>query len=354
MAGPVKSVADKAAGSFMDTLKGIGTDKVVSEALLGGAAGIGLNLGANVVTGDSGGYTGAAMLGGAAGGLGRAGLKHFNLETQASNLFSTAKGVATGGMTKAQQTVGTKSNKPVGERMTGWGGRPLSIDTHAREAARARTRGEVLNTRGFPEQAAEQFARADAFKVTGKDLRTQRWEQSGQTNPTPERQSMTPSQIQQQRYSPEAKALRGQRKDARKAREAEASQRSATAAVARGPGFDQRQLDRIDLISRYNGNTKDVRRAARQAKNPTTKPQVSWSNGSNQTINMGSMASSATQAPTKPNYKPQQSFNSNVPGMASAGAPPNNFNNINNSGLSQSSMAGLARLQNKDYGSATF
>lgn len=362
MAGPVKSVADKAAGSFMDTLKGIGTDKVVSEALLGGAAGIGLNLGANVVTGDSGGYTGAAMLGGAAGGLGRAGLKHFNLETQASNLFSTAKGVATGSMTKAQKTMGTKNNKPVGERIM-YGKHEASINGYDDSIRAEKAIEKKFLDQGKPTLAREANSRAGALGARQNELFKESYDMMSKTR--------TPHQLEEfygdrggsrfikdnidpnfrstaDRVSENTAAVRSM--------QTKTAQRHSQAATAQGPGFDQRQLDRIDARSGYSGNTKDARRAARQAKNTTTNPQVSWSNGSNQTINMGSMASSATQAPAKPNYKPQQSFGSNLPGMASAGATttPNNFNNINNSGLSQSSMAGLARLQNKDYGPATF
>lgn len=327
MAGPVKSVADKAAGSFMDTLKGIGTDKVVSEALLGGAAGIGLNLGANVVTGDSGGYTGAAMLGGAAGGLGRAGLKHFNLETQASNLFSTAKGVATGGMTKAQKTMGTKNNKPVGERLTDWRGNSLSIDAHANEERKYRAIGESLNTRGYPESAAENFARADAFKVTGKDLRTQRWEQSGQTNPTPERQSMTPSQIQQQRYSPEAKKLREDRRILKQEKARDSQSRSDFTSRVRGD-FDQRQLDRIDMRSKY----KD--------------PQKSTS-----TSSMSSQSKSIW-ANRKTRMNAQQQAQASAQGSSSQTIP---MTTSSSGGTYSKSLAsGIASMNAKNYGPATF
>ena len=61
-------LTEATAKTFFSTLKEVGTDKAVSEALIGGAVGVGGNLAYNTVSGDSGGYTGAALLGGAVGG----------------------------------------------------------------------------------------------------------------------------------------------------------------------------------------------------------------------------------------------------------------------------------------------
>lgn len=160
---------DDAAKSFFSTLKEVGTDKAVSEALIGGAVGVGGNMAYNVATGDSGGYTGAALLGGAAGGLGRAGLKHFNLETQASNLASTFKGTANSVYSKAQNTTGSKSNNPAGmilrdgKNEEGIQGYQQKVDTLTRK-------GEKLMNEGFPTQAEQLFNEAKAVGIRKNEL----------------------------------------------------------------------------------------------------------------------------------------------------------------------------------------
>lgn len=174
---------DSGAKSFFSTLKEVGTDKAVSEALIGGGVGIGGNMAYNVATGDSGGYTGAALLGGATGGLGRAGLKHFNLETQASNLFSTMKSGSVGAMTQAQKTMGTKSNKPAGQILRS-GNNELSIDDYIKKEAALNRQATKLSTKGYDSQADEILAKADAVGIRRKEKQSNQFKQLSK-NKTP-------------------------------------------------------------------------------------------------------------------------------------------------------------------------
>lgn len=170
MAGPVADVAERGVKSFMNTMKEVGTDKAVSEALMGGAAGVGLNMAYNVASGDSGGYMGAGLLGGAAGGLGRTGLKHFNLETQASNLMSTFKTGAVGSMTKAQKAVGSRSDtKPTAQRiMHGKNEAPLHDYRRAEEVALKK--GNRLIDEGYISQGQEQINLSQSYGLQRKNL----------------------------------------------------------------------------------------------------------------------------------------------------------------------------------------
>lgn len=179
------SALDSGAKSFFSTLKEVGTDKAISEALIGGGVGIGGNMAYNVATGDSGGYTGAALLGGAAGGLGRAGLKHFNLETQASNLFSTMKTGSVGAMTQAQKTMGTKSNKPAGQ-IYRKGNNESNIQGYRNQEAMKLRQARKLNQEGYPTQAKELFSEADALAVRRKELLGIQEGQKGRMGRNPE------------------------------------------------------------------------------------------------------------------------------------------------------------------------
>ena len=179
------SALDSGAKSFFSTLKEVGTDKAISEALIGGGVGIGGNMAYNVATGDSGGYTGAALLGGAAGGLGRAGLKHFNLETQASNLFSTMKTGSVGAMTQAQKTMGTKSNKPAGQ-IYRKGNNESNIQGYRNQEAMKLRQARKLNQEGYPTQAKELFSEADALAVRRKELLGIQESQKGRMGRNPE------------------------------------------------------------------------------------------------------------------------------------------------------------------------
>ena len=179
MAGPVADVAERGVKSFMNTMKEVGTDKAVSEALMGGAAGVGLNMAYNVASGDSGGYMGAGLLGGAAGGLGRTALKHFNLETQASNLVSTFKAGAVGGMTKAQKAVQAGSdNSPKGQILRhgkdefSTSQYQSSIDADRRKAANYMKSGDVV-------KSEEITARANAKNIRRKELEARRHKSLG-------------------------------------------------------------------------------------------------------------------------------------------------------------------------------
>ena len=176
---------DSGAKSFFSTLKEVGTDRAISEALIGGGVGIGGNMAYNVATGDSGGYTGAALLGGAAGGLGRAGLKHFNLETQASNLFSTMKTGSVGAMTQAQKTMGTKSNKPAGQ-IYRKGKNESNIQGYRNQEAMKLRQARKLNQEGYPTQAKELFSEADALAVRRKELLDIQEGQRGRMGRNPE------------------------------------------------------------------------------------------------------------------------------------------------------------------------
>ena len=185
MAGPVADVAERGVKSFMNTMKEVGTDKAVSEALMGGAAGVGLNMAYNVASGDSGGYMGAGLLGGAVGGLGRTGLKHFNLETQASNLMSTFKAGAVGGMTKAQKVVQAGgNNSPKGQILRHGKDEfstpqyQASIDADRREAASYMKSGDVV-------KSEEITARANAKNIRRKELEARRHKSLGTNAKTP-------------------------------------------------------------------------------------------------------------------------------------------------------------------------
>lgn len=170
MAGPVADVAERGVKSFMNTMKEVGTDKAVSEALMGGAAGVGLNMAYNVASGDSGGYMGAGLLGGAAGGLGRTGLKHFNLETQASNLMSTFKTGAVGGMTKAQKAVGSRSDtKPTAQRIM-HGKNEAPIHDYRRAEEVALKEGNRLIDTGYISQGQEQINLSQSYGLQRKNL----------------------------------------------------------------------------------------------------------------------------------------------------------------------------------------
>lgn len=179
------ALGDNAAKSFFSTLKEVGTDKAVSEAMIGGAVGVGGNMAYNVATGDSGGYTGAALLGGAAGGLGRAGLKHFNLETQASNLFSTMKSGSVGAMTQAQKTVKAKSNKPAGQ-IYRKGSNESNIQGYRDQEAMKLRQARKLNQEGYSSQAGELFSEADALAVRRKELLGIQESQKGRMGRNPE------------------------------------------------------------------------------------------------------------------------------------------------------------------------
>ena len=185
MAGPVADVAERGVKSFMNTMKEVGTDKAVSEALMGGAAFVGLNMAYNVASGDSGGYMGAGLLGGAIGGLGRTGLKHFNLETQASNLMSTFKAEAVGGMTKAQKAVQAGgNNSPKGQILRHGKDEfstpqyQASIDADRREAASYMKSGDVV-------KSEEITARANAKNIRRKELEARRHKSLGTNAKTP-------------------------------------------------------------------------------------------------------------------------------------------------------------------------
>lgn len=170
MAGPVADVAERGVKSFMNTMKEVGTEKAVSEALMGGAAGVGLNMAYNVASGDSGGYMGAGLLGGAAGGLGRTGLKHFNLETQASNLMSTFKTGAVGGMTKAQKAVGSRSDtKPTAQRIM-HGKNEAPIHDYRRAEEVALKEGNRLIDTGYISQGQEQINLSQSYGLQRKNL----------------------------------------------------------------------------------------------------------------------------------------------------------------------------------------
>lgn len=187
------SALDSGAKSFFSTLKEVGTDKAVSEALIGGGVGIGGNMAYNVATGDSGGYTGAALLGGAAGGLGRAGLKHFNLETQASNLFSTMKTGSVGAMTKAQKTMGTKSNKPAGQILRD-GNNERSIDDYIKREAELNRQASKLSSKGYDSQADEILSEANAVGIRRKEKQSNQFRQFSKNKTPGELEDMYSSQ----------------------------------------------------------------------------------------------------------------------------------------------------------------
>lgn len=187
------SALDSGAKSFFSTLKEVGTDKAISEALIGGGVGIGGNMAYNVATGDSGGYTGAALLGGAAGGLGRAGLKHFNLETQASNLFSTMKSGSVGAMTQAQKTIGTKSNKPAGQILRD-GSNERSIDDYIKREAELNRQASKLSSKGYDSQADEILAEADAVGIRRKEKQSNQFRQLSKNKTPGELEDMYSSQ----------------------------------------------------------------------------------------------------------------------------------------------------------------
>lgn len=170
MAGPVADVAERGVKSFMNTMKEVGTDKAVSEALMGGAAGVGLNMAYNVASGDSGGYMGAGLLGGAVGGLGRTGLKHFNLETQASNLMSTFKGGAVSTYSKAQKAAGSRSDaRPTAQRiMHGKNEAPIQDYKRAEEAALKK--GNRLIDTGYISQGQEEINLSQSYGLQRKNL----------------------------------------------------------------------------------------------------------------------------------------------------------------------------------------
>ena len=192
MAGPVADVAERGIKSFMNTMKEVGTDKAVSEALMGGAAGVGLNMAYNVASGDSGGYMGAGLLGGAAGGLGRTGLKHFNLETQASNLMSTFKTGAVGGMTKAQKAVGSRSDtKPTAQRIM-HGKNEAPIQDYRRAEEVALKEGNRLIDEGYISQGQEQINLSQSYGLQRKNLESSQFKH--------QTKNMSPAEIEE-RYA---------------------------------------------------------------------------------------------------------------------------------------------------------
>lgn len=205
MAGPVADVAERGIKSFMNTMKEVGTEKAVSEALMGGAAGVGLNMAYNVASGDSGGYMGAGLLGGAAGGLGRAGLKHFNLETQASNLVSTFKGGAVNTYSKAQKAVQAGgNNSPKGQILRHGKDEfstpqyQASIDADRREAASYMKSGDVV-------KSEEITARANAKNIRRKELEARRHKSLGTNTKTPKTKNwVSPEDKERYINAPEA------------------------------------------------------------------------------------------------------------------------------------------------------
>ncbi len=205
MAGPVADVAERGIKSFMNTMKEVGTDKAISEALMGGAAGVGLNMAYNVASGDSGGYMGAGLLGGAVGGLGRTGLKHFNLETQASNLISTFKGGAVNTYSKAQKAVQAGgNNSPKGQILRHGKDEfstpqyQASIDADRREAASYMKSGDVV-------KSEEITARANAKNIRRKELEARRHKSLGTNTKTPKTKNwVSPEDKERYINAPEA------------------------------------------------------------------------------------------------------------------------------------------------------
>lgn len=165
-------ITEATAKTFFSTLKEVGTDKAVSEALIGGAVGVGGNLAYNTVSGDSGGYTGAALLGGAVGGLGRAGLKHFNLEDKAANLVSTFKSGAVGGLTQAKNVAGTKSQTaPTAQRIMK-GRQESPIKDYIKAEEKALKQGNRLIDEGYISQGQEQVDLSTSYGLQRKNLQS--------------------------------------------------------------------------------------------------------------------------------------------------------------------------------------
>ena len=163
-------LTEATAKTFFSTLKEVGTDKAVSEALIGGAVGVGSNLAYNTVSGDSGGYTGAALLGGAVGGLGRAGLKHFNLEDKAANLVSTFKSGAVGGLTQAKNVAGSKSQTAPSAQRIMKGRQESPIKDYIKAEEKALKQGNRLMDEGYISQGQEQIDLSTSYGLQRKNL----------------------------------------------------------------------------------------------------------------------------------------------------------------------------------------
>ena len=187
MPSPAADVTERGIKAFMNTMKEVGTDKAVSEALIGGAAGVGANMAYNVASGDSGGYMGAGLLGGAVGGLGRTSLKHFNLEGQAGKLFSTFKEGAVGSLTSVKEMASGANSGPIGKRiMYGTEEAPIK-DYIKKQAAKNRAADDMLS-KGYDTQADALRSEADALGVRLKEKQTNQYKQY--------KNKMTPSELE--------------------------------------------------------------------------------------------------------------------------------------------------------------
>lgn len=108
MAAPT-NVAEGAVKGLKEAFNSMDKGQMIAEAGMGAAGGVALNLGANMMTGDSGGYGQAAILGGAAGGATRLAMKAMGKEDVLNSAVKKGMNHANSAMKQGQMT-GIKSD----------------------------------------------------------------------------------------------------------------------------------------------------------------------------------------------------------------------------------------------------
>ena len=167
------AVGQETVSTFMDALKGVGKDKMTSDALIGGAAGIGLNMGANMASGDSGGYVGAAALGGGGGALARAAVKHFDLGPALESTFSKARGL--NNFTKSTSDEVDKGAQKIFRNRDGSEG---SISAYEDRIAAMQRQSEKQNSKGSPILANSTYQESLALGRRAEELKYNQYSNS--------------------------------------------------------------------------------------------------------------------------------------------------------------------------------
>lgn len=167
------AVGQETVSTFMDALKGVGKDKMTSDALIGGAAGIGLNMGANMASGDSGGYVGAAALGGGGGALARAAVKHFDLGPALESTFSKARGL--NNFTKSTSDDVNRGAQKIFRNRDGSEG---SISAYEDRIAAMQRQSEKQNSKGSPILADSTYQESLALGRRAEELKYKQYSNS--------------------------------------------------------------------------------------------------------------------------------------------------------------------------------
>lgn len=167
------AVGQETVSTFMDALKGVGKDKMTSDALIGGAAGIGLNMGANMASGDSGGYVGAAALGGGGGALARAAVRHFDLGPALESTFSKARGL--NNFTKSTSDEVDRGAQKIFRNRDGSEG---SISAYEDRIAAMQRQSEKQNSKGSPILADSTYQESLALGRRAEELKYKQYSNS--------------------------------------------------------------------------------------------------------------------------------------------------------------------------------